>query len=88
MVHMEIKTVDKLPAGNGVIGVREIQKGIKSGEIKRVIIASNCPDWLLDKITGAEGASSATLERFSGNERELGTVLGKSFATAMVGFKE
>ena len=82
--HMELKIIDKLPVGSGVIGTREIQKGIKNGEIKRVIIAKNCPDWLTSKITSAEVVQ---IEKFSGDERELGTVLGKSFAIAMVGFK-
>lgn len=80
--------IDKLPPGSGIIGAREILKGIKAGEIKRVIIASNCPDWLLNKITSAEGASNLQPERFASNERELGTALGKAFAVAMVGFKE
>ena len=85
---MEMKTIDRLPSGNGTIGVREVQKGIKSGELKRVVVAKNCPDWLISKITGSEGAGNVAMERFSGNERELGTALGKAFAVAMAGFKE
>jgi large subunit ribosomal protein L30e len=85
---MELKIVDNIPSGNGIIGTREIQKGIKSGEIKRVIIAKNCPDWLTNKITSADGASNVSIEQFNGDERELGTVLGKSFVVAMAGFKE
>jgi len=77
-----MNTVEKLPSAKGIIGVREIQKGATSGEVKRVIAASNCPEWLLKKISGV------TIERFAGNERELGTALGKQFAVAMAGFTE
>lgn len=85
---MELQTVGKLPTGRGIIGVREIQKGVRSGEIKHVIITKNCPDWLIHKITGSEAAANIKLERFDGDARELGTTLGKAFAVAMVGFKE
>ena len=76
--------VERLPSANGTIGVREIQKGVASGAVKHVFVAKNCPDWLISKISG----SGAKLEQFAGNERELGTALGKQFAVAMVGFKE
>lgn len=82
MIKMEMKKIDKLPPGGGTIGVHEIQKGIKSGDVKRVIVANNCPDWLIEKVKDAQ------FEQFNGNERELGTALGKPFAIAMVGYKE
>lgn len=85
---MEIKTIDKIPSGSGIIGAREIQKGIANGSVNHIIIASNCPDWLINKITADGKASTTKIEKFSGNERELGTLLGKSFAIAMAGFKE
>jgi len=81
--NMEMKNIDKLPSGNGVIGVREIQKGMKSGDVTHVVIAKNCPNWLVEKIANANN-----VETFKGNERELGTAIGKAFAVAMVGFKE
>lgn len=76
---MEIVT--KLPEKKAVIGAREIQKGIRAGKIGKVIVASNCPDFL------AERVSAASIERFDGNQRELGTKLGKPFAVAMVGYE-
>ncbi|MEM7813288.1 MAG: ribosomal L7Ae/L30e/S12e/Gadd45 family protein [Candidatus Aenigmatarchaeota archaeon] len=86
---MEMKTIDHLPSG-GVIGAKEVQKGIKDGKIKRVIVAKNCPDWLVSKMAClSEGqASGIALERFNGNARELGTALGKPFAVAVAGFEE
>lgn len=79
---MEMKIIEKLPPGSGVIGTREIQKAIKAGEVKRVVIAKNCPDWLAKRIENAQ------IEQFAGDERELGTALGKPFVIAMVGYKE
>jgi len=76
------ESVSKLPDKKGVIGAREISLAVKSGKIKHVIVASNCPDFLVQKI------GTARLERFSGNQRELGTKLGLPFAVAMVGYDE
>jgi len=83
---MEMKTVTVIPSGKAVIGGREIQKAAKAGEIKRIIVAKNCPDWLLEKLLKTEGHPE--FGRFSGDERELGTALGKAFAIAAAGFKE
>lgn len=79
---MEIKIITQLPAKKGIIGVREIAKAINAGKVKRVIIAGNCPDFLLNKISGA------VIEKFDGNQKQLGTKLGKPFAVAMAGYEE
>jgi ribosomal protein L30E len=80
---MEI--VNKLPDRKQfVIGTREIAKAVQAGKLKRVIIASNCPDYLIDKFTDMKGV---LLEKFFEDESQLGTKLGKPFPVAMVGYE-
>jgi large subunit ribosomal protein L30e len=64
------------------IGFKEISKGIKSGKIKKVVIAKNCPENLVQKLGGVK------VETFDGDQVQLGTKLGKPFPVAMVGFKD
>lgn len=79
---MNMNLITHLPEKKGVIGAREIAKAVKEGRIKKVVIASNCPDFLLSKL------GNVAIERFDGNQKQLGTKLGKPFAVAMVGYDE
>lgn len=65
-----------------VIGAREISKGIKSGAVKKVVVAKNCPKQLIEKL------GNVKVEVFSGDQVQLGTKLGKPFPVAMAGFKD
>ena len=76
-----METVTKLPEKKGIIGTREISIAVKAGKVKKVIIANNCPDFLVHKI------GKVKVEKFEGTQRELGTKLGKPFAIAMVGYE-
>ncbi|MEM7819290.1 MAG: ribosomal L7Ae/L30e/S12e/Gadd45 family protein [Candidatus Aenigmatarchaeota archaeon] len=70
---------------DGVIGTREIIKGIKNGNIKRIIVANNCPDFLIEKLSNFKDVK---IERFDGDQSQLGTKVGKPFPVAMVGYEE
>lgn len=72
----------KLPEKKGVIGKREIGAAIKAGKVKTVIIANNCPGFLVQTL------GKVKVEKFAGNQRELGTKLGKPFPVAMVGYAD
>ncbi|MBI4170323.1 MAG: ribosomal L7Ae/L30e/S12e/Gadd45 family protein [Candidatus Aenigmarchaeota archaeon] len=76
-----METITKLPEKKGLIGAREIAAAIKTGKIKRVVIANNCPDFLVQRL------EKVKVEKFEGSQRELGTKLGKPFAVAMVGYE-
>jgi len=73
--------IEKLPEGEATIGARQVTKGVKEGNIKTVVVASNCPDFLLKKV------EEANIQKFAGNQKELGTKLGKPFPVAMAGYK-
>jgi len=79
-----MELISKLPEKNGVIGAKEIVKHIKGGKIKHVIVASNCPDFLFARLKEFE--STIKMEKFDGDESQLGTKLGKPFPVAMVGY--
>ena len=76
-------TISALPAKQSVIGAREIVKSINSGKVKSVIIASNCPENLIAKLS-----AGVDIKRFDGDEHQLGIKLGKPFPVAMVGYAE
>ncbi|GEM_PF-5629965 len=67
-----------------VIGPREIKKAIKEGTVVGVLAAKNCPPYLIDSIK-MEGVD---VKMFSGDQKELGTHIGKPFAVAIVGQKK
>ncbi len=82
MVRINGKGFDMTKAGEATIGLKEIMKGVEEGRIKKVLVASNCPEELRKKLP--EGVA----EPFEGNEKQLGTKLGKPFAVAMAGYEE
>lgn len=64
------------------IGFKEIQKAIKAGKVKKVVVAKNCPAKLKSKL------GNVTIEVFEGDQNQLGTKLGKPFPVAMAGLKD
>ena len=68
-----------------IIGAREIAKNIKESKIKKVLVASNCPEFLIKKI---KQAVKTEIEKFDGDEKKLGTKIGKPFPVAMVGYTQ
>ncbi|MBI2579704.1 MAG: ribosomal L7Ae/L30e/S12e/Gadd45 family protein [Candidatus Aenigmarchaeota archaeon] len=83
-----METIEKLPEGAPMIGTREIVKGINSGKIRKVVFASNCPDFLQKSVRDATKFNEGSVEifGFSGDQAELGTKTGRPFPVAMVGY--
>ena len=79
---MEIVT--KLPEKKGVVGTKDIVKGAQNGRIKHVIVASNCPSFLVLRLNDLR----IKVEKFEGDQSQLATKLGKAFPVAMIGFEE
>ncbi len=76
-----METISKLPSKKGIIGPREISKAIDAGRIKTVVAAKNCPAALIEKMKSVE------VKIFEGDQKELGTKLGKPFYVAIVGYE-
>ncbi len=77
-----METISKLPEKEFVIGAREIAKAAGIGKVNKVIVAKNCPEELIKKISGV------AVSMFDGNQDELGTRIGKPFPVAMIGYEE
>lgn len=78
-----METIAKLPEKKGVIGTREILKEITAGRVKHVVFASNCPSFIIEKMP-----KEVKMEIFEGDQKQLGTKLGKPFTVAAVGYTE
>ena len=78
-----METITRLPAKAGIIGPREITKAIEAGRVKTVVAAKNCPSELIEKMK----AKKVKVELFEGDQKELGTKLGKPFHVAIVGYE-
>ncbi|MBI5346982.1 MAG: ribosomal L7Ae/L30e/S12e/Gadd45 family protein [Candidatus Aenigmarchaeota archaeon] len=74
--------IDKLPSGKPVIGFREVARGFKSGKIKQVVVAKNCPKKIISHFP------EDMVQVFDGDQKQLGTRLGKPFFVAVIGFEE
>lgn len=79
-----MEVISKIPEKRGIVGTKEIVKAAKSGAVTHIVVASNCPDFLIERLSGLE----ARIERFDGDQSQLGTKLGKPFPVAMAGFGE
>lgn len=69
-----------------IIGAREVEKAIVHGIVKKVMFADNCPDFILKKIE--KYGDKISMEKFDGDQKQLGTKVGKPFPVAVVGFTE
>ncbi|MBI5061643.1 MAG: ribosomal L7Ae/L30e/S12e/Gadd45 family protein [Candidatus Aenigmarchaeota archaeon] len=76
--------IEKLPALNHTVGTNEVVKGIKAGRIDMVVFAKNCPEFLVKKI---KETKSIEMYIFNGDQKNLGTRLGKPFPVALVGYE-
>jgi len=77
-----MELITKLPEQKPLIGTRQIIKNAKAGKVKRVIVAKNCPDFLLSQLRNL----NVVIDQFDGDESQLATKLGKPFHVAMVGY--
>lgn len=84
-----METIEKLPDGSPVTGTREVVKAINSGKVRKVVLSSNCPDFLLKRIKDATkfNESSVEIVGFTGDQADLGTKIGKPFPVALVGYQ-
>lgn len=74
----------KLPEGKAIIGWKETYRAAKNGEVDVVIIAKHCPDKIINKF---KELKNLKIEMPDITQEQLGTMLGKPFYVAVVGFK-
>jgi len=69
-----------------IIGTREVIRGIEQGRVKRVLIASNAPSEIREKLRKLCEEKKIAMELFDGDELKLATKHGKPFPIACVGY--
>ena len=80
---MDIKSA--LEEGRVVIGTRTVMKALKTGKVKSVLYASNCPKETVKDLEHYVKASGIKAEEFKGDSSKLGQTCGKPFTVLLVG---
>jgi large subunit ribosomal protein L30e len=73
---------------NVIIGSRQVTRALKTGKLKLVILAANCPVDISRDISYYAKLAKTPVERFKGDARELGMICGKPFLVAVVAVPE
>lgn len=79
----ELKTGIK--QGNLIIGTKRTIKAIRTGEVSKVILASNCPEAVAEDITHYCEITNVPIEKLGVDCAELGSVCKKPFFVSVVG---
>jgi large subunit ribosomal protein L30e len=79
---------EALEDGSLLIGSRSVMRGIKTGKIKKIFYASNCPKESVKDLNYYTKTSKISAEEFSGDSGKLAQICGKPFNILMVGIKK
>lgn len=71
-----------------LIGSKRVLKALKLGNLKTVIIASNCPEKIKKDILYTSKLSKIEMHNFKGNSAELSVVCKKPFKMAVIGIQK
>ncbi len=74
-----------LGTGKLVIGTERVIKGLKRGEITKVLITSNCPEDVKEDITNYAKISKAEVVQLKIPNDEMGVVCKKPFSISVAG---
>ncbi len=70
------------------IGSRGVIKKLKTGDLKMVFVANNCPERTKKDINHYASLSNVKIEEYNGTGKQLGTFCGKPFSIAVIAIKE
>ena len=77
-----IKEIKNALEGNtAIIGLK---RTLKCKDLKKIVIASNCPEDMIKKLKSKE---NITIETFEGNNIELGELCKKPFTVSVLSIK-
>lgn len=71
-----------------IIGSRSVLKALKSGGLKSVLYADNCPRGIVRDLDNCARLSKAESKAFEGNSAQLGEFCGKPFNILAVGIRK
>jgi len=68
-------------SGRITIGLRTTRKALRSGELRLIVVASNCPD---EELASKEEIEGVKVIRVSRRNTDLGAFIGKPFPVSVV----
>jgi large subunit ribosomal protein L30e len=77
-----------MDAGNVVMGIKEVEKGIKTSTLIKVICADNMPHIKMESMKFYSRVSNVEVAMFEGDSVELGRLCGKPFSVTVLGIKK
>lgn len=69
-----------------IIGTDRTVKALRAAALKKVVIASNCPDSTVEEITNLTTLNKVELVKATETNEELGVVCKKPFRVSVLGF--
>jgi large subunit ribosomal protein L30e len=75
-------------SGNVILGTKETLNRILSGEVKYVVVASNCESGAKEDLARFAEISGVDVQEFEGTSVELGEICGKPFVVSMLAVLE
>jgi len=67
-----------------ILGYRQALKRAKRGEVKKIVVASSCPEQMRSELDAAAAQGKIDVARFEGDSAELGSLCGKPFKIAVI----
>jgi len=71
-----------------IIGTKEVVRAIKTGAVKKVVVASNMPENVSKDIEHYNKVSKLDVNKFNGTGKQLGVFCGKPFSISIVAIKK
>ena len=75
----------KLAEVKKIIGLDLTLKKLHSGKIKEIVIASNCPEDIEDKVNSAAKLYKIPIDKIDEDNQRLGVLCKKTFNVSVVG---
>lgn len=88
MVSDVVLVKEGLSSGKLVIGLNSVLRGLRSGELVRVLVSRNAPVSVVEDLRFYSGLCGVEFSVFSGDSKELGVVCRKPFLVSVVGFRK
>jgi len=85
MLEDDLKTA--LAEGHVIFGTRRVMKLLKTGALKTVVVANNCPEEMKKDVLHNAKLASIHVETFNGTGKNLGLFCGKPFLITTLGIK-
>jgi large subunit ribosomal protein L30e len=88
MIDMDKAIATTVKTGKVMLGAGNAVKNAKLGRGKMIILASNCPQDVVDDVTYYAKLSGVPLAIYKGSSTDLGMVCGKPFTVSALTIRE